>query len=56
MAEGEGADGSGHGNAAGGGGAGAAGGPNVRGGPASGATRLTDSNSKSGSDSQSCQC
>ena len=52
MAEGEGGDGSGHGTTSGIG-AGVGGGPNLRVGPTSGATRLTDSSSGG---SQSCQC
>lgn len=55
MAEGEGGEGTGHGSGGGGGvGLGAGGGPSVRGGPSSGATRLTDSSSSK--DSQACQC
>jgi hypothetical protein len=56
MSEGGDNDGSSNANPGGGGGAGGSGGgsgPNVRGGPASGATKLTDSASNS---SQSCQC
>jgi hypothetical protein len=49
MAEGDGSDGPSHANASGIGG----GGPSVRGGPSSGATKLTDS---AGGSSQSCQC
>lgn len=31
-------------------------GPNLRGGPSSGATKLTDTSNNSGLNSQSCQC